>query len=290
MVERGRRHYVWMVVRSGWLYFFRRADCGGLVRRSYDRISGGYDEVWTGHMRGLTEGLIDRMGVRAGDVCVDLTCGTGYATGLLAARAGRVVVGVDSSAGMLREARERHGECEFVEADVLEYLRGAAAGSVDVVTCCWGLGYSRPFAVLREVRRVLRRGGKVGVIDNSLFSLREILYCSFLTFAEEPAALRNLMRFRFLAGAWVLRWLMRFAGFGVLHSADGSRGYMVGSGAEAVGRLRATGAAAGFEYACGEEDEEGIFERFGEIIEEKYMGAGGIEVRHRYLEGIGRKW
>jgi len=143
--------------------------------------------------------------------------------------------------------------------------------------------------VLRQIRRVLKSGGKVAIIDNSIFSLREIISCSFLTFAEQPEKLRNLMRFRFLTGSWVLRVMLGLLNMKVLHAADGSKSYNVESGRAAIERLRATGAAAGFEYACGEEDAEEIFGRFAEIIEEKHMTDEGIAVTHRYLAGIAQK-
>ncbi|MFP4054467.1 MAG: class I SAM-dependent methyltransferase, partial [Phycisphaerae bacterium] len=173
----------------------------------------------------------------AGAAAIDLTCGSGYAAGLLAAATGGQVIGVDRSAGMLAEARANYPECEFVQADILEYLRGLEDGSVDVVTCCWGLGYSRPWAVLRQIRRVLRPGGRVGIIDNSLFSLREILACSFLAFAERPEALENLMRFRFLTGPGQLTAYFRLLGMRPVWSDGGSRTYTVASGQAAIERL-----------------------------------------------------
>lgn len=278
-----------MAVRTARLFLVRRTDCGALVTRSYDRISGGYDAAWTAHMRDLTAAMIERLHPAAGSTAIDLTCGSGYATGLLAAATGGGVVGVDRSAGMLAEARAHYPGCEFVQADILEYLRRQADGSADTVTCCWGLGYSRPWAVLRQIRRVLRPGGKVGIIDNSLFSLREILACSFVTFAERPEALENLMRFRFLTGPGQLAATFRLLGMRPVWSDGGSRTYTAASGQAAIERLTATGAAAGFEFAAGEADREAIFARFAEVIEEKYQGSDGIPITHRWLAGIAQR-
>ncbi len=285
-----RKYYVKMAVRVLDLFFVHRAGCSGFVQKSYDRISDTYDETWTGHMRDLTADLIERLQVPEGGRCLDLTCGTGFATNLLAEKAGTKVTGVDLSEGMLEQGRRQYGsKCEFVQSDVLEYLKGQPSGAYDIVTCCWGLGYLRPFAVLRQMKRIVKPGGKVAIIDNSLFSLREIMYCSFLTFAEQPEKLVNLMRFGFLPGAWMLRLLFGLLGMKILHSDDGSRTYRVETGEQAIARLRATGAAAGFEYASAPEDEEAIFERFAQIVEEKYQSPEGIAVTHRYLAGIARR-
>ena len=241
-------------------------------------------------MRGLTESLINRLTPKQGDICIDLTCGTGFATNLIAEKAQNTVVGVDSSEGMLTQARKNYDHnCNFIQADILEYLKKQDSSSVDTVACCWGLGYSKPFAVLRQIRRILKPGGKVAIIDNSLFSLREIIYCSFLTFAERPEKLRNLMRFKFLPNSWILRVIFKILNLKTLYSANGSKSYTVESGQAAINRLRATGAAAGFEYASDEKDEDQIFKRFAEIIEEKHMAQNGITVTHRYLAGIAQK-
>ncbi|MFW6170334.1 MAG: class I SAM-dependent methyltransferase [Planctomycetota bacterium] len=290
MSNKPRKHLIKMAFRTGYLFFTRPADCSGLVQASYDRISDGYDEAWTDHMRHLTEALIGELAPRPGDVAVDLTCGTGFATKRLAEKTGGMVVGVDSSPGMLAQARRNRGDrCEFVQADVLDYLSERKAASVDIVSCCWGLGYTKPFSVLRGIKRVLKPGGKVAIIDNSLFSLREILYCSFLTFAEQPEKLHNVMRFRFLPGSRTLRFMFQLLGLTTLYSDNGSKSYTVENGEAAINRLRATGAAAGFEYASDEQDTEDIFKRFAEIVEDKYLTNQGITVTHRYLAGVGRK-
>jgi ubiquinone/menaquinone biosynthesis C-methylase UbiE len=261
-----------------------------LVEKSYDRISSSYDETWTQHMRELTCALIEKLDIREGQRVVDLACGTGFATGLVAEKTKVCVIGVDRSAGMLGQARRNCAStCEFVHADILDYLQGLPAESVDVITCGWGLGYSRPLKVLRQIRRVLRKGGKVGIIDNTLFSLREVMYCSALAFMEQPEKLENLMKFRFLMGKRHLRLWMRLAGLRPVHTWGASKAYAVESGVEAIERLRATGAAAGFEYAANEADSEAIFKRFAEILEQKHKRNGKIALIHRYAGGIAVK-
>lgn len=278
----------------GWRVFYllaiRRSRCVELVNKSYDRISQGYDLAWTNHMRGLSVELMDMADFGEVRRAVDLTCGTGFATGLIAERCGGRVTGVDMSGGMLEQARRNYGErCEFVQSDILGYLKGVESSSVDLVSCCWGLGYSRPMAVMRQIARVLRKGGQAVIIDNSLFSLREVLWCSFLAFMERPEKLENVMRFGFLPGPGLLKFYMRAAGLKSVWSDKGSKSYFVTSGQEAIERLRVTGAAAGFEYACDEDSGGEVFGRFAEIIEDKYMRGGKIEIVHRYLAGIGVK-
>jgi SAM-dependent methyltransferase len=185
--------------------------------------------------------------------------------------------------------RAHHDTCDFVQADAVDFLRSRRGGSADIITCCWGLGYARPWRLVREAARVLRSGGRLGVIDNSLFSLAGVMWASILAFAERPNALQHVMRVRFLPGPRSLAWLMRATGLGVRDHWRGSQTYHVASGAEAIARLQATGAAAGFEHAAYPSDRESIFERFGAILERGASRDGGIPITHRYLAAIGSK-
>jgi ubiquinone/menaquinone biosynthesis C-methylase UbiE len=272
------------------LVFSKQNQTKSLVQKSYDGISSEYDETWTGHMRDFTAHMIDKLELKSGHTAVDLTCGTGYATGLIAAKTGIVVYGIDSSGGMLSQAQQNCQEnCRFVQSDILEYLKSIPDESFDVVTCCWGLGYSKPLKVLREVRRVLKKGGKIGIIDNTLFSLREVMYCSTLAFMEQPEKLENLMKFRFLMGKRHLWLWLKLAGLRPVETWGGSKAYTVETGRDAIERLHRTGAAAGFEFAANEAESEQIFNRFSEILEQKYKVNGHIAIIHRYAGGIAVK-
>jgi len=241
-------------------------------------------------MRDRSEDLIKRLQLNTQTKALDLTCGTGYVTNLLSNATGQKAIGVDRSKGMLIQARKNYGHCcEFIQSDILDYLRTIPSESFDVITCCWGLGYSKPLSVLKQVKRVLKKGGTFTIIDNSLFSLFEVLYCSCLAFLENPDALENIMTFRFLSGSRHLWLWLRLAGLKPVDLWHGNKTYTVESGRIAIERLQATGAAAGFEYAAKPELAQLVFERFAEIIEEKYMRDNRITITHRYFAGIAVK-
>ena len=99
---------------------------------------------------------------------LDLCCGTGDLTRALRrrARTAEPVVGIDfSHAMLLRGARKTAGEdIRLAEADALRLpFRGQ---SFDLVTSAFGFRNLANYdAGLREIHRVLRDGGEVGILD-----------------------------------------------------------------------------------------------------------------------------
>lgn len=110
--------------------------------------------------------LVERVPPRPGQRVLDVACGTGALTRLVAERVGQsgTVVGSDVSPAMLATARRALGHLpiEWREADAVALP--FSAGSFDIVFCQQGLQFmpDRP-ASLREMRRVLARGGWLGL-------------------------------------------------------------------------------------------------------------------------------
>jgi demethylmenaquinone methyltransferase / 2-methoxy-6-polyprenyl-1,4-benzoquinol methylase len=136
------------------------------VRRMFDRIAPVYDAM----NRVMTAGLdrrwrrvtVDAV-VRPGDRVLDACCGTGDLA--IAARdRGADVVGLDFSEAMLERARAKAADVEWVAGDVLALPFEDA--SFDAVTVGFGVRNVEDIgAGLRELRRVLRPGGRLGILE-----------------------------------------------------------------------------------------------------------------------------
>jgi demethylmenaquinone methyltransferase/2-methoxy-6-polyprenyl-1,4-benzoquinol methylase len=136
------------------------------VRRMFDRIAPVYDAM----NRVMTAGLDRRwrratveQAVRPGDRTLDACCGTGDLA--IEARAhGADVVGLDFSERMLELARKKAPAIEFVQGDMLALPFDEA--SFDSVTVGFGVRNVENLAAgLGELRRVLRAGGRLGILE-----------------------------------------------------------------------------------------------------------------------------
>ena len=137
------------------------------VRRMFDRIAPVYDAM----NRTMTAGLdrrwrritVDEV-VKPGDRVLDVCCGTGDLA--IAARDHRAgeVVGLDFSEAMLERARRKAPDLEWVRGDALELPFGDA--SFDAATVGFGVRNVEDLGLaLRELRRVLRPGGRLGILE-----------------------------------------------------------------------------------------------------------------------------
>lgn len=283
-----RRHWFRLFVRLASLYFFPHHDTEDLVKSSYNRISSTYDTTWTNHMRSFCEEMVKKLPIPKDAFCLDVMCGTGFVTGKLAEHRTTHVIGVDASEGMLRLARKTYPEtCTFIHQDTLSYLTGQPSERFDVVTCAWGLGYSHPSKVIQEISRVLKPGGYVGIIDNSIFSISEMYLSALPVLAENPDAITHVMKIHFLTGLRSLVLRMRCSGIHIIDSWDGKKTYIASTGKEAVNRMKTTGAAAGFEFSFRDDLYEQREKRYMDLLEQRYGKT--IPIIHRYIVAIGRK-
>jgi len=105
--------------------------------------------------------VVDRLNPRPGEKCLDVATGTGWTARLLKSR-GADVVGVDMGAGVIEAAKTLATDIDFRigDAEELEF----ADGSFDVVTSTFGVMFvARPEDAARELARVCRNGGRLGI-------------------------------------------------------------------------------------------------------------------------------
>lgn len=135
----------------------------------YDRIGDGYDLTRRADPY-ITERLGRLLAIQPGRVYLDIACGTGNYTTALAAVGGRWH-GVDASATMIAAARPKSASVSWHVADVTALPPSIPA--VDGACCVLALHHFPDVpAALREIRRVLRPGGRFAAFTASRDQLR----------------------------------------------------------------------------------------------------------------------
>jgi demethylmenaquinone methyltransferase/2-methoxy-6-polyprenyl-1,4-benzoquinol methylase len=136
------------------------------VRAMFDRIAPVYDAMnrtMTAGLDGRWRRITAETAVRPGDVTLDACCGTGDLA-IAAERVGARVTGLDFSERMLERARRKAPELEWISGDLLELP--FADASFDSATVGFGARNVDDLeGALRELRRVLRPGGRLGILE-----------------------------------------------------------------------------------------------------------------------------
>jgi demethylmenaquinone methyltransferase/2-methoxy-6-polyprenyl-1,4-benzoquinol methylase len=136
------------------------------VRRMFDRIAPVYDAM----NHAMTAGLDRRWRrltvaavVRPGDRVLDACCGTGDLA-IAARAAGGEVTGLDFSPAMLERARRKEPRIDWVRGDALALP--FADATFDAATVGFGVRNLDDLETgVRELARVLRPGGRLGVLE-----------------------------------------------------------------------------------------------------------------------------
>jgi demethylmenaquinone methyltransferase/2-methoxy-6-polyprenyl-1,4-benzoquinol methylase len=136
------------------------------VRSMFDRIAPVYDFMNHAMTAGLDRRwrrLTAEAVVAPGDRVLDACCGTGDLA-LAAKAAGGTVTGLDFSEAMLERARRKSGAVEWLQGDLLRLP--FSDRSFDAATVGFGVRNVEDLDLgLRELRRVLRPGGRLGILE-----------------------------------------------------------------------------------------------------------------------------
>jgi ubiquinone/menaquinone biosynthesis C-methylase UbiE len=138
-------------------------------RYGWDLAALDYEQLWQAQLAEAQSALLSLASLELGEQVLDIACGTGlvsFEASRAVSRSGHVL-GIDLSERMVDAAEQRAQEmklsnCSFSRMDA-ETLALPDA-SFDVVLCALGLMYMPdPEKAVREMRRVLRPGGRVSL-------------------------------------------------------------------------------------------------------------------------------
>jgi len=131
----------------------------------YDKVSKVYDKVREGNPE-MVHQILDGVSLSGASLVLDVGCGTGNNTLLLASIVQAHVIGLDVSHGMLQKAYEKQSQIPFVQApaDCIPF----ATESVDFVFMTEVLHHLPDIpATLHEICRILKYSGSLCIVTQS---------------------------------------------------------------------------------------------------------------------------
>jgi len=140
-----------------------------IQRYGWDLAAAGYEALWQAQLAPAHQALMALASPRPQEQVLDVACGTGLVALAAAERVGPQghVLGTDISDHMVDAARQRAAQrgvhqLGFARMDAEQLA--LPDGGFDLALCALGLMYvPDPALALRELRRVLRPGGRVGL-------------------------------------------------------------------------------------------------------------------------------
>ncbi|MEM2125949.1 MAG: methyltransferase domain-containing protein [Candidatus Methanosuratincola sp.] len=132
------------------------------IAEDYNATAGIYDMRYREEQQLKIGFLLNRVGLRDGDTVIDAGCGTGLLLEAVSERAKTRLVGLDSSIGMLREAKRKGLDADLVLGDIESMpFRDCVADAVFSVSVIQLA--DDPGQAVSEIRRISKAGGAIAI-------------------------------------------------------------------------------------------------------------------------------
>lgn len=265
-----------------------------ILVKDYNTLAKGYDSYFSKFTSPRSLEMVNSLDIKEGAIVLDLACGTGAITSELAKLVGQEgkVIAVDASPGMIAQAKLKVGNnVQFICGDMLKIIESFPENHFDFVTCGWAIGYSLPSNLLKKIRKVLKCGGKVGIIENRQDTLKPLHTTGLKVMQRYPQYIQYLMDLplRLPKNKAYLERLYRSVSLNPLRAWEGQIEFNFKDGREVLSWVLHTGASAGFDKIMASEARELCDKAFVEIIEKDYKNNQGIKVLHKYVVGVAQK-
>ncbi|WP_195430268.1 class I SAM-dependent methyltransferase [Clostridium sp. D46t1_190503_E9] len=261
------------------------------IANSYTRVSKSYNDLFLKEMQKYNKEMLDKLIIRYIDNKVnsspkvlDIACGTGFNSKYINSKINNSSFTlVDISEGMLNEAKKNLSfNAEFIKNDMVSYLKSLKTDSFDIVVCSWAIKYQNPHEIIKEVSRVLKKGGYFAVIVNLKYTLPEVRKIYPKLILKNYSKVNKIMKElpNPIHHKTFTRWFEKES-FSKIEVKDGSHVFTFDDTQSLVSFVTSTGALAGFDAMIDMTDED-VKNSMIKLFDEK-----GIKtITHKYVWGI----
>lgn len=270
--------------------FVRSNDIG----QSYETVSSTYNQLFLDRMGKHNLSLFQRLEPSGAPEILDLGCGTGFSTLYFKKKYPECqITEIDSSQEMLEEARrlvatEGLRNVRFIYGDMLKEIKKLSTNTYGTVICLWALGYTRPPKLLKEIYRVLKRNGTVGIIVNSKDTLPEVRELFWKALFKHPSKMRKIMlELPLPKSKRHLSDLLSSAGLRNIKTWQGEEQFLFRNGPQTTHWIFNTGALAGYDQVLDARNDPELFKYFADNWENDSQG--NIIITHKFVGATAKK-
>lgn len=262
----------------------------------YNAAAASYDAYYSKYLgKGALE-MLEKLPFESGQHILDLACGTGFFTHRLAEKVGKngKVVAVDLSFGMLQQNQENAlskglANITFIESDALSFLSGLSDNSVDGIVCGWGICYMEHEKFLREIERIVKPGGFIGIIENRACTLKAVSDLFTKVLINYPKAMIKNMVIHLPKDKNYLSKLFGKGSFHVENAWDGEVIVPCNNGNEVLEYMVKSGASAGFLDALDKNLKPQVLQTFVHYADESFAKGQAVPVIHEFCAIVAQK-
>lgn len=277
--------------RISYLFIRKKKVKSEEYAHDYDIISKTYENLWIKKMGKYTKEMIGEIEFKEGYSLLDLGCGTGFIIKEALAKAAPLkIIGIDHSKKMLEMARSeiKSGRVEFIHGEMISEIKKVPDSSVDIVTCGWALSYVKPNELVKEINRILKVGGQVGIISNRRGCI-ELVQKSFIKLMEcypNKIKIVNDIQFNLIKNANHLKRIFEKNKLKWINGWDKEQSFSFKKGIDAVSWVKGCGAIAGTFQILSIRD---FVKPLSLILEQIYKKDGKIKITHKFSVGVAKK-
>lgn len=262
----------------------------------YDMAAVSYDDYYSKYLGKSAISLWEKLPIKRGQLIADLACGTGFFTEKIAREVGSAgnIIAVDLSQGMLQQNQQKAlaenlTNIDFVQNDALDFLATIADDYFDGVVCGWGICYMDHRLLVKELARVIKPGGFIGLIENKSRSLKDVADLFTKVLLDYPEAMEKNTNLYLPKDKNYLAKTFGGREFQMQSAWDGEIIIPCKDGKDVAEYMLKSGASAGFLDSLNKKMTAQVFQTFIRYADERFGSGIGVLVKHEYCAVVSIK-